>query len=51
MKNQIKYNEHYEKFYNVCKWPECDCVVPYYAFSHYNRIQYCDKLIEEINKK
>lgn len=24
-----------------CRWPECTCKVPDFAFSEHNRIQYC----------
>lgn len=24
-----------------CRWPECNCKVPHFAFSEHNRRQYC----------
>lgn len=35
---------------NGCTWPKCDCKVPDYAFSMHNRVHYCKKLTETIEK-
>lgn len=29
-----------------CNWPDCVCQVPYWAFSHHNRVPFCAKLKE-----
>jgi hypothetical protein len=42
-------NKDVEEMMEVCKWPECDCSVPDYAFSAHNRVEYCEKLKEKRN--
>lgn len=34
-----------------CKWPECNCKVPYWAFSHHNRKAHCLRYRIEENLK
>lgn len=33
-----------------CEWPKCKCPVPDYALSGHNRVHYCVKLTEAIEK-
>lgn len=34
-----------------CKWPECECSVPGFAFSEHNRKQYCRVYVSELIKE
>ena len=33
-----------------CEWPKCKCPVPSYALSGHNRVHFCVKITEAINK-
>lgn len=39
-------NKDVEEMMTVCKWPECECKVPDFAWSAHNRVNYCEKLKE-----
>jgi hypothetical protein len=37
-------NKDVEEMMTVCKWPQCDCIVPDYAYSAHNRVEWCREL-------